>query len=80
VLGSTEMLLCLPTLARISHRVSLRGGADGRGYKAHLAHFSQRDRGPRRRTRQYVEEPDGAQRSRYARMHRRSRNFVRNAG
>jgi len=26
------------------------------------------------------EEPDGAQRSRYARMRRRSRNLVRNAG
>jgi hypothetical protein len=32
-----------------------RGVADGRGYKA-------RDRGPRRCTRQYVEEPDGPQR------------------
>ena len=39
-------------LARISHKVSQRGGADGRGYKADLAHFSRRDRGPRRRTRQ----------------------------
>jgi len=47
--------------------------------KAHLAHFSQRDRGLRRRTRQYVEEPDGAQRGRYARMRRRGRNLVGNA-
>ncbi len=49
------------------------GGADAHGYKA-------RDRGPRRRTQQYVEEPDGAQRSRHARIRRRSRNPVRNAG
>ena len=39
-----------------------------------------RDRGPRRRTRQYVEEPDGAQRSRHARIRRRSRKLVRSAG
>ena len=59
--------------ARISHQGSSRGGGDGRGYKA-------RDRGPRRRSRNYVEEPDRAQRSRHACIRRRSRSLVRNAG
>jgi hypothetical protein len=59
--------------ARSSHQDSSRGGADGRGYKA-------RDEEPRRHTRQYVEEPGEAQRSRYARIRRRSRRLVRRAG
>jgi hypothetical protein len=58
-------------LALISHQDSSRGGADGRGYKA-------RDEGPRGHTRQYVEEPEEAQRSRHARIRRRSRRLVRN--
>ena len=41
---------------------------------------SQRDRGPRRHTRQYVEEPDRAQRCRHARIRRRSRSFMNNPG
>ena len=60
-------------LARFSHQISSRGGADGHGYKA-------RDRGLRRRTRQYVEEPDRAQRGRHAWIRCRSRKPVRNAG
>jgi hypothetical protein len=59
-------------LVRISHRVSSRGGAEARGYKA-------RDGGPRRHTQQYVEEPDRAERSRHGALCRRSRNLVRNA-
>jgi hypothetical protein len=59
-------------LARISRRVSLRGGEDGRGYKA-------RDEGPHRHTLQYVEEPDEAQ-LRHARILRSSRRMVRSAG
>ena len=35
--------------------------------------------GFRRRTRQYVEESDRAQRSRHARIQRRSRSFMNNA-
>ena len=36
--------------------------------------------GFRRRTRQYVEESDRAQRGRHARIRRRSRSFMNNAG
>jgi len=36
--------------------------------------------GFRRCTRQYVEESDRAQRSKHARIHRRSRSFMNNAG
>ena len=36
--------------------------------------------GFRRRTRQYVEESDGAQRSRHAWIRRRSRSFMNNPG
>src|SRR5512145_392719 len=57
----------------MSRRGSSRGGGDGRGCKA-------RDRGPRRRTRRYVEESDRAQRSRHARIRRRSRSPARHAG
>ena len=57
----------------VSHQISLRGGADGHGYKAHLRQFSRRDR-------QYVEEPEEAQRSRHARLGLRNRKTVRNAG
>ena len=32
------------------------------------------------KARRYVEEPDGAQRSRHARIRRRSRSFMNNAG
>ncbi len=60
-------------LARFSHQVSQRGGADWHGYKA-------RDRGPIRCSRQYVEEPEGVQRNRHARIRRRSKSLVRNAG
>jgi hypothetical protein len=71
-------------LDRFSHRTSSRGGADGRGYKA-------RNEGPRRQAcseaaglDEYVEEPEEAQRSplwrRHARIRRRSRRTVRNAG
>ena len=66
-------------LTRIIHEGSSRGGADGHEYKAHLAHPSRRDRRPRS-TRQYIEEPEGAQRSRYARIRRRSRSFLNNPG
>jgi hypothetical protein len=41
---------------------------------------AKRDRGPRRCTRQDVEEADEAQRSGYARIRRRSTNLMRNAG
>jgi hypothetical protein len=44
-----------------------------RGYKA-------RDEGSRRHTREYVEEPEEAQRRRHAWIHRRSGKPVRNAG
>jgi hypothetical protein len=69
----------LDPLARISHKVSQRGRAGRHGYKSHLARPSQRDRGLRKRTRQYVEEPDRAQR-RHARIRRRIRKPVKNAG
>jgi len=63
-------LLACRRLTRIIHEDSERGGADRRGYKA-------RDREPRRRTRQYVEEPEGAQRRKHAWIRRRSRSSSR---
>ncbi len=63
----------LAGLARFSHQVSQRGGADGHGFKT-------RDRGLIRRSRQYVEEPAGVQRNRHARVRRRGKSLVRNAG
>ncbi len=70
---AAEVANAAARLTRIIHEGSQRGGADGRGCKA-------RDRGPRRHTRQYVEEPEGAQRRRHARIRRRSRSFMNNAG
>ena len=61
------------TLARISHGVSQRGGADGHGYKAREGKIPQAYL-------TVLEESDRAQRSGHARIRRSSRKPVRKAG
>src|SRR4030042_1065781 len=69
-LPANKRCILTASLALFSHQVSSRGSAAGRGYAASL---TARDRGLRRRScgfaaglDEYVEEPEGAQRSRHA--------------